>query len=87
MTKTKQTIFDRLSNDYASRPCPSGADPIRHHDREAVRSIVGIAALDVARVAPESRELNHALNKFEEALHWAHSAIDRYPSSARGPCA
>jgi hypothetical protein len=27
---------------------------------------------------PQSREANHALNKIEEAIHWAHDAIDRH---------
>jgi hypothetical protein len=78
MTKAKQTIIDRVNSDFRFRPCPLGADPVRHHDREAVRSVLGVAALDLARVCPQSRELNHALNKLEEALSWAHSAIDRH---------
>lgn len=82
MTKTKQTILDRINSDFAFRPCPIGADPIRHHDREAVRSVLGVAALDLVRVCPSSRELNHALNKLEEAVHWAHDAIDRHRKSS-----
>ncbi len=78
MTKAKQTILDRVNSDFRFRACPEGADPVRHHDREAVRSVIGCVALDLVRICPQSRELNHALNKLEEALAWAHSAIDRY---------
>ena len=70
MTRAKQTIIDRVNCDFRFRPCPIGADPIRHHDREAVRSILGIAALDLVRICPPSRELNHAVNKIEEVLAW-----------------
>jgi hypothetical protein len=78
MTKSKKTILDRVTRDFAFRVCPAGADPDRHADREHVRSILGSAAIDLARIVPESRELNHALNKLDEAVHWAHDAIDRY---------
>ena len=78
MTKSKKTILDRVTKDFAFRPCPIGADPERHADREHVRSILGGAALDLVRICPESRELNHALNRIDEALSWCHSAIDRH---------
>ncbi len=82
MTKRQQTILDRLNRDDAYRPCPVGADPIKHHDREAVRSILGIAKQDLVRIVPESRELNHAINKIDEAMMWAHAAIDRHGDSS-----
>ena len=78
MTKARQTILDRVNSDYRYRPCPVGADRFKHHDREAVRSVLGVAALDLVRICPGSRELNHAINKVEEALYWAHAAIDRH---------
>ena len=81
MTRAKQTIIDRVNTDFRFRPCPLGADPIRHHDREAVRSVLGVAALDLVRICPPSRELNHAINKLEEAVGWAHSAIDRHSNA------
>ena len=81
MTKTKQTILDRWQHDMRFRACPEGADHIKHHDREAVRSIIAIAGNDLIRVCPSSRELNHGLNKLEESLGWAHAAIDRYGDS------
>ena len=57
---------------------PGREDRFKHHDREAVRSMLGMAALDLVRICPQSRELNHALNKLDEALYWAHAAIDRH---------
>ena len=81
MTKAKQTILDRINSDYRFRPCPVGSDRFKHHDREAVRSVLGIAALDLVRICPQSRELNHAINKIEEALGWAQAAIDRHGKS------
>ena len=78
MTRAQQTILDRVHADYRCRPCPVGADRFKHHDREAVRSVLGIAALDLVRICPGSRELNRALNKLEEALYWCHAAIDRH---------
>lgn len=78
MTKTQQSILDRVTADFRFRVCPSGADPNAHHDREAVRSVLGIAAMDLVRLCPQSRELNHALNEIDVALGWAHSAIDRH---------
>jgi len=87
MTKRQLTIVDRINQDFAFRPCPSGADPIRHHDREHVRSILGSAALDLVRIVPTSRELNHALNKIDEAVMWCHAAIDRHGVSSPGESA
>ncbi len=78
MTKSKRTILDRVTRDFAYRSCPNGACPDQHADREHVRSILGSAAADLVRICPESRELNHAINKLNEALHWAHDAIDRH---------
>jgi hypothetical protein len=78
MTKAQQTILDRINSDFAYRHCPVGVDPLRHHDREAVRGVLGNAAADMVRICPQSRELNHAINKLEEAVYWAHAAIDRY---------
>ncbi len=78
MNKSKQTILERVQQDFAIRRCPEGVDPIRHADREQVRAILGNTAIDLVRICPMSRELNHALNRLEEAVHWAHDAIDRY---------
>jgi hypothetical protein len=82
MSKTQQTLLDRICKDYTYRDCPPNVDPIRHHDREAVRTVLMNAALDLVRIVPSSRELNHALNRIEEALGWAHAAIDRYGESS-----
>jgi len=84
MTKAQQTIIDRLNIEYAYQPCPIGADPFRHAQRERVRSVLGIAALELVQLAPPSRELNQALNKVEESRHWAFDAIDRYGPEASG---
>jgi hypothetical protein len=81
MTRAQQTIIDRINSDYRFRPCPLGANSITHNNREAVRSVLGIAALDLVRICPGSRELNHALNKLDEAVYWAHAAIDRHSKS------
>ena len=78
MTKSKQSILDRWQHDTRFRACPEGADVVRHHDREAVRSVLAVAGEDLIRLLPQSREANHALNKIEEAIHWAHDAIDRH---------
>ena len=80
-TKTQQTVIDRINKDFAFRPCPVGADPGQHGDREHIRSILGSAAIDLVRIVPQSRELNHALNRIEEAVAWAHAAIDRHSPS------
>jgi len=82
MTKTKRSILDRVNKDFAFRPCPIGVDPNRHANREHVRSILGGAAADLVRIVPESRELNHALNRIDEALSWCHKAIDRHGISS-----
>jgi hypothetical protein len=82
MNKARQTILDRVNSDFRFRPCPLGADPVRHHDREAVRSVIGCVALDLVRICPGSRELNHALNKLDEALYWSQAAIDRHSTRA-----
>jgi hypothetical protein len=82
MTKAQQTIIERVHNDFAQRPCPAGDDPDRHADRELVRSILGDAAKDLLVICPQSRELNHAINKLEEALGWAGLAIDRHAVSS-----
>jgi hypothetical protein len=79
MSKQKLAILERWNSDTRFRPCPPGVDPVRHHDREAVRSVFSIAGNDLIRICPLSRELNHALNKVEEAIAWCHSAIDRHP--------
>jgi hypothetical protein len=82
MTRARQTILDRVNSDYRFRPCPLGADCVKHNDREAVRSVLGMSALDLVRICPPSRELNHALNKLDEAVYWAHCAIDRHGKSS-----
>jgi hypothetical protein len=84
MTRAQLAIIDRINSDFRYRPCPLGADPVTHRDREAVRSILGIAALDLVRICPGSRELNHALNKLDEAVYWAHAAIDRHSNAWGG---
>ena len=78
VTKAKRTVLDRVTSDFSYRPCPTGVDPDRHADREHVRAILGSAAADIVRTCPESRELNHALNRLDEAVMWCHAAIDRY---------
>ena len=82
MTKAEQTIMDRIHTDYRYRPCPLGADRTKHNHRESVRSILGIVALELVRTCPGSRELNHALNKIDEALYWSHAAIDKHGKSS-----
>ncbi|MGZ3299344.1 MAG: Acb2/Tad1 domain-containing protein [Isosphaeraceae bacterium] len=81
MTRAQQAIIDRVNSDFRFRPCPLGADPVTHRHREAVRSVLGIAALDLVRICPGSRELNHALNKLDEAVYWAHAAINRHSNA------
>jgi len=76
--KVQQTIRDRIQKEYARRPHPPGVDLNRHNDRETIRIMVGSLAQDLIMICPQSRELNHALNKLNEAVHWAHDAIDRY---------
>ena len=78
MTKSQKTILERINKDYAYRPCPNGADPDQHADREHVRSVIGTAAADLVRILRESRELNHALNRLDEAVMWCHASIDRH---------
>jgi len=84
MTNRQQKILARVNKDFQVRPCPAGVDQAKHSDRESVRSVVGIASLDVVMICPQSRELNHALNKLHEALFWAHAAIDHWGESTIG---
>jgi hypothetical protein len=41
--------------------------------------------MDLVLICPQSRELNHALNKLHEALFWAHAAIDRWGETSHEP--
>jgi hypothetical protein len=75
----RQSILERLYSDHYERPCPQGANPLIHADREEARSLIRHAAIGLARLIPPSRELNHGLNKLDESLMWAHAAIDRWP--------
>jgi hypothetical protein len=84
MTNTQQKILDRVTKDFQHRGCPVGADQLRHSDRESVRSVLGTASVDLVLICPSSRELNHALNKLQEALFWAHAAIDHWGESTTG---
>lgn len=84
MSKRKQTVLDRINVDFAHRQCPIGADPETHADREMVRELVGCLACDLVRLCPDSRELNHALNRLDEAVMWAHAAIDRHREKSIG---
>ena len=85
MTNTQQKIVDRVTKDFEFRPCPAGADQVKHSDRETVRTVVFTASIDLVLICPQSRELNHALNKLHEALFWAHAAIDRWGESSHEP--
>jgi len=82
MSETQQTIRDRIQKEYKRRPCPPGVDVNSHADRESIRGLVGDLSDDLILICPQSRELNHALNKLREAMHWAHDAIDRYGVSS-----
>ena len=75
MTKAQLTIIDRVATDFGYRRSP-GLDQV--HDIEAVRSMVGIVAINLVRICPQSRKLNHALNKLDEAVQWAREAIERH---------
>jgi hypothetical protein len=75
----RRSILDRLESDHHERPCPRGGNIVTHCDREEARSLIRDTALGLARLVPPSRELNHSLNKLDEALFWAHAAIDRWP--------
>jgi hypothetical protein len=82
MTKQQLAILERWNSDTRYQPGPPGVDPNWHHDREAARSVIAIAGNDLMRICPQSRELNHALNKLEEAIGWCHSAIDRHRANS-----
>ena len=64
MTRTQLSIIERLADDYAPQPAPSHAQV---HDVEQVRAMVGVVAVDLVRICPPSRELDHALNRLDEA--------------------
>ena len=49
MTKAQLTIVERVANDFGYRRSP-GLD--QAHDIEAVRSMVGIVAVDLVRICP-----------------------------------
>lgn len=85
MSERKLAILECISVDYARRPCPNGVNPEAHADRETVREMVGCLACDLVRILPEGRELNHALIRLDEAVMWAHAAIDRHGASTLDP--
>jgi hypothetical protein len=82
VTNTHQEILDRITVEYAQQPCPLGSDPYRYCNREQVRSALGAAALELVHLTPQSRKLDHALDKLDEAVSWCHSAIDRHGVSS-----
>jgi len=84
MTNRQQKILARVNKDFQVRPGAAGVDQAKHSDREAIRSVLGTAAIDLVLICPDSRELNHALNKLHEALFWAHAAIDHWGESTLG---
>jgi len=77
MSKTGDTILDRILSDYDpdARPWPGTAQA---DDASQVRRILGAAAADLVRICPTSRELNRALNHLDEVRMWAEAAIERH---------
>ncbi len=80
MTKAQLTIIERLADDHAYRAEPTKA---QIHDVEQVRAMIGAVAVDLVRLCPPSRELNHALNRLDEAVMWAREAIERHGHGGR----
>jgi hypothetical protein len=75
MTKHSSSILDRLTHDYGDPgPLPIEAQ----QDQAHVRDLVGHLAQRLVNICPASRELNHALNKLDEAAMWAAVAIERW---------
>jgi hypothetical protein len=79
MTKAQQTIRERISSDFKYHAPQSWDDVDR---QEAVRSAGKSMALELTELCPPSRELNHALNKIDEAVMWANAAIARHGRSS-----
>ncbi len=80
MTKVQLTIIERLADDYAYRAEPTKS---QIHDVEQVRAMIGVLAVDLVRLCPPCRELNHALNRLDEAVQWAREAIERHGHGGR----
>ncbi len=80
MTKSQLTIIERLADDHAYRAESTKA---QIHDVEQVRAAIGAVAVDLVRLCPPSRELNHALNRLDEAVMWAREAIERHGRGGR----
>lgn len=81
MSRHSDTILDRIERDYDPdcRPWPGTAQSI---DAGHVRAMCGSLAADLVRICPQSRELNHALNRIDEAESWAAKAIERHGVSS-----
>jgi hypothetical protein len=80
VTKRQVTIRERIERDFS----PAALTPQQRHDCEYLQAVLGAAALHLADLCPESREMHAAINKLDEAVHWAHQAIARHPYAGTG---
>ena len=74
MTKRVATIRERIERDFS----PVALTAEQRRDCEYIQAVLGAAALRVTDFCPESREMHAAINKLDEAAHWAHEAIVRH---------
>jgi len=80
MTKRQATIRERIERDFS----PAALTPQQRRDYEYLQALIGAVALRLTDFCPDSRELNGALNKLDEATHWVHKAIARHPLAGTG---
>ncbi len=74
----KPATLKRIESAFTYHPPIAGSDqPARY---EAIRGSAKNLAVFLAELCPESRELNTALKKLEEAQSWAIAAICRNES-------
>lgn len=70
----QQRDLERISNDFRYHK-PHADDQSNRY--EAIRALMGSAAVDLLGMCPPSRELSMALTKLDEAMFWANASITR----------
>ncbi len=73
--KKAEGLKARITHDFAYH-APTG-NKVKTHER--VRNLLRDAALELATLVPEGRELSTALSKLEEAMVWANAGVARNP--------
>ena len=78
MTKRQDTIRQRIECDFSAL----ALDGEQTRRCRRIQAVLGGVALHLVDICPELRELHAAINKLDEAVHWAHAAIAASPRRA-----